>query len=328
MPVLVSVASGKGGVGKSAAVCNLGIVLARLGRRVILADLDVGGANLHVMLGVLAPERSLSDFLTRRVGGLADVLQPVSSCRNLRLLPGTAESLETTNPHHASRGRLLRELARLDADVVIVDLGAGTSYTTLDGFLACDVQVAVATPETASVVDVYTLLKLAAVRRVQQALGVRSAVGSAVARREFESIESLVEAARTIDPAAHTRALAAVSTFRPQLLLNRTGNGGALNLVRLNRTLRQYLGTEATLLGQIPEDPAMARAARAYQPVTEYEPESPAGRAFLEAARRLMSLTERPAPPVVADGPVTASPTTWPGEVSTGWMSAPVAKEE
>ena len=297
MPVLVSIASGKGGVGKSAAVCNLGIVLARLGRRVILADLDVGGANLHVLLGMFSPERSLSDFLTRRVGRLADALQPVGFCRNLRLLPGAAESLDTANPHHASRGRVLRELARLDADVVIVDLGAGTSYATLDGFISCDVQIAVATPDAASVVDVYTLLKLAAVRRVQQALGVRSTVGTAVARREFESVESLVDAAREIDPDAHARALGAVGTFRPQLLLNRTGTGGALNLVRLNQTLRHYLGAEATLLGQIPEDPAMARAARVFRPVTEHEPESPAGRAFLDAARRLMSLVPRQAQP-------------------------------
>jgi flagellar biosynthesis protein FlhG len=293
--VLVSIASGKGGVGKSAAVCNLGVVLARLGRRVILADLDVGGANLHVLLGMFTPERSLSDFLTRRVDRLADVLAPVSFCRNLRLLPGAAESLDTANPHHATRGRVLRELARLDADVVIVDLGAGMSYTTLDGFLASDVQVAVATPEAASVVDVYTLLKLAAVRRVQQALGARGAVGTAIARREFESVDALVEAARDIDPDAHARALAAVGTFQPHLLLNRTGNGGALNVAQLNTTLRRYLGTEATLLGQIPEDPSMARAARVHVPVTEHSPESPAGRGFLDAARRLMSLTQPPA---------------------------------
>src|SRR5262249_24521587 len=108
MPVIVSVASGKGGVGKSAAVCNLGVVLARLGRAVVLADLDVGGANLHVLLGSFAPERTLSDFLTRRVPRLADVVQPVEFCRNLRLLPGAAESLESANPHHASRSRLLR----------------------------------------------------------------------------------------------------------------------------------------------------------------------------------------------------------------------------
>jgi MinD-like ATPase involved in chromosome partitioning or flagellar assembly len=133
------------------------------------------------------------------------------------------------------------------------------------------------------------------VRRVQHALGARGAVGAAIARREFESIEALVEAARDIDPDAHARALTAVGTFRPHLLLNRTGNGGALNVAQLNVTLRRYLGAEATLLGEVPEDPAMARAARVHVPVTEHSPESPAGRAFLDAARRLMSLTQRPA---------------------------------
>jgi flagellar biosynthesis protein FlhG len=311
MPVLVSIASGKGGVGKSAAVCNLGLLLARLGRRVVLADLDVGGANLHVMLGTIAPERTLSDFLTRRVGRLADALQPVPYCRNLRLLAGAAESLETVNPHHASRSRLLREIGRLEADVVIVDLGAGTSNATLDGFLASDVQIAVATPDATSVVDVYTLLKLAAVRRVQQALGARSAIGSAVARQEFASIEAPLEAARTIDPEADARARAALDGFRPQLLLNRTGNGGVLNLVRLNSTLRRYLGAEATLLGQIPEDPAMARAARALKPVTEHDPESPAGRAYLEAARRLIAAIPRqprPFEPARATAAASATP--------------------
>jgi flagellar biosynthesis protein FlhG len=297
MPEVISVGSGKGGVGKSAVVASLAVVLARLGKRVIAADLDVGGANLHVMLGCPRPARTVGDWLARRVPQLDGVLEPVPFCRNLQLLPGMGASLASANPHVASRRRLLREIAKLDADVVLCDLGAGTNYVTLDFFLAADRQIAIATPDPASILDVYGLLKLASIRRVQVALGARSAAGKGLAHGEFTTLSAVIDAARETDPAAGEIAADVLRNWAPLLLLNRVSGTSRLNIAQLNRTLRQYAGSEVTLLGEVREDAAVATATRMFAPVTEVAPESTAGLALLEAARRLFgSPTARPAP--------------------------------
>lgn len=304
MPDVISVASGKGGVGKTAVVASLAVVLARLGKRVVAADLDVGGANLHVMLGCPRPSRTVGDWIARRVPALTDVLEPVAFCRNLQLLPGMGASLATANPHAASRRRLIRELGRLDADVVLCDLGAGTNYGTLDFFLAAERQIAVATPDPASVLDVYGLLKLASIRRVQVALGARSAAGKGLAHGEFTTLAAVMEAARATDPAAGEVAAAVLRDWSPLLLLNRVCGTSRLNVAQLNRTLRQYAGSEVTLLGEVREDPAVGNATRVFAPVTEIAPESTAGLALLEAARRLFTMPARPAPLSEAAGDV------------------------
>ena len=70
MPTIISVASGKGGVGKSMTVSNLGLLLARKGQRVILVDMDIGGANLHILFGMFHPPSTLTDFFTNRLTNL------------------------------------------------------------------------------------------------------------------------------------------------------------------------------------------------------------------------------------------------------------------
>ena len=73
-----AIGGGKGGVGKSFVAGNLGILLAQRGFRVILADLDLGGANLHTWLGVNTPEQGVSEFVDRQVEQIHELLIPTS----------------------------------------------------------------------------------------------------------------------------------------------------------------------------------------------------------------------------------------------------------
>src|SRR5579885_467744 len=133
MATIISVASGKGGVGKSVLVGNLGLLLARRGRQVVLADLDVGGANLHILFGLFHPAATLTDFLNRTNDSLEAIAQaPFASLPNLRLLPGTGDTLATANMPYAKKKRLIRHLKDMPADVILVDIGACTNYHALD----------------------------------------------------------------------------------------------------------------------------------------------------------------------------------------------------
>src|SRR5210317_604066 len=80
-------AGGKGGTGKTAMTANIGVALATMGYRIILVDADLGGANLHTILNIKRPTRTLSDFINRRVETLNDILLPTPS-ENLRLISG------------------------------------------------------------------------------------------------------------------------------------------------------------------------------------------------------------------------------------------------
>ena len=98
MAIIVSIGSGKGGVGKSVIAANLSMLLAKQGKRVVLADLDVGGADAHILFGMLNPPRTLTDFVERRVERLDAVLQQVSAHPFLQLIPGTGDTLATRIP--------------------------------------------------------------------------------------------------------------------------------------------------------------------------------------------------------------------------------------
>lgn len=283
---IVSFASGKGGVGKSTSVSNLGLLLARGGLSVVLVDLDVGGADLHVLFGELSPKLTLSDFLARRVDSLEQVACPISWCPRLRLIAGTGETLRNTNPAAQTKRRLERHVRALEADVILLDIGAGTNYHALDFFLWGDVQVVIATPDPTAILDLYKFVKLAATRRVMSVLGSREPAGESLLGEDIGSLEQLLEAARAAGPVAEQRAAAALASFRPALLLNEVVNESA-GPGRLGAVIRRFLGSDAEVLGQIPVDPAVTSSVRRFLPVVEADPQSKAAGAFRRVAAAL-----------------------------------------
>lgn len=187
MAILISVASGKGGVGKSVVSANLALALAKTGRQVLLADLDVGGADAHIMFGELNPSVTLTDFLDKRVSWLEDVAVPVTFHPNLRLVAGTGETLATANMAYARKKRLMKHFQDLEADVVVLDIGAGTNYHGLDFFLMADIHLAVATPQPTVVLDLYRFIKLAAIRRVLAYFLARSPMSEVLSNKDLRT---------------------------------------------------------------------------------------------------------------------------------------------
>jgi flagellar biosynthesis protein FlhG len=306
---IVSFASGKGGVGKSTTVANLGLLLARRGLSVVLIDLDVGGADLHVLFGELSPTRTLTDFISKRVERLDQVAQPLGWCPKLRLIAGTGETLRTTNPAAQTKRKLERHIRRLEADVILLDIGAGTNYHALDFFLWADVPVAISTPDPTAVLDLYKFVKLAATRRMLAVLGTRSEGGEQVLSEDFRTLEQLMAAASSAGPEVEARAKSALSALRVCLLLNQA-SGERAGIGRVRTVIKRFLGSEAFELGQIPSDPAVGQSVRRFMPVVEAAPHSPAAQAFVRACdalvARLAEVKPQPASvssPMVADEP-------------------------
>lgn len=293
MPTIVSVASGKGGVGKSMVVSNLGLLLARKGKRVILVDMDIGGANLHILFGMFHPPSTLTDFFTNTLKSLDEVAHPIASPSSLRLIPGTGETLITANLQHAKKKRLIRHLHKLDTDIVLVDLGAGTSYHTLDFFLLADYFLAVATPDPTSVLDLYRFIKLAAIRKVLSAFLARDPVAEALIDKDFHSVSEVLEAVGQTSESGVEIAQHALEGFHPALILNRMTTNSRINTLHLQHLLKQYVGTDLSVLGNIPEDFHVQQSILKYLPVVELAPTSPAAIAFDQITENVLKMVGR-----------------------------------
>jgi flagellar biosynthesis protein FlhG len=284
-PAIVAVASGKGGVGKTVVSANLAVLLARAGRRVTLLDLDLGGADAHFLFGVFHPARTLTDFVERRVGSLDEVALEIGGFAGLRLIVGTGETLGTANLVHASKQRLIRHALKLDTDVLVVDVGAGAALAVLDFFLMADVPIAVATPDGLSAIDLARFLQLAVLRRVAAALSAFPELRRELSIRPFATVDEVLALADGVSPEARLAAVAAVESFRPRLVANKTREGARLARLRLVQLVARYLGRDFPLVAQIPEDRAVDESIASFLPVVEAAPQSAAALALAELGR-------------------------------------------
>ena len=165
-PQIWAVASGKGGVGKSFIASNLGLALAQSGRRTIVVDLDLGGANLHTHLGITRPKHSLSHFINGKKSDLKEMIESLPGT-TLGIISGASDHLEVADLKQFQKLKLIRHLLKLPADYVILDLGAGTTYNTLDFFNLADQGILSVIPEPTSIENSHRFLKSAMYRKLR-----------------------------------------------------------------------------------------------------------------------------------------------------------------
>jgi flagellar biosynthesis protein FlhG len=290
---IIAVGGGKGGIGKSLISANLGIELARRGRRVVLVDADLGGANLHTCLGIEAPRRTLSDFIERRVERIEDVLAP-TGIQNLGLISGAMDHLDAANPRYAQKMRLMRHIQGMDVEYVILDLGAGTHLNVLDFFLVSDHGVLVLVPEPTAVENVYRFVKAAFWRRlrtVAQGFGHEPLLKAVLAGGTFQSPVELVAALGERDPEAGRTLMSQLRGFRPRLVVNQARTAQDADVGHaVVAAWRRYFGLEIDYLGCIEYDDEMWRTIRARRPLLLENPGSAAARSIGRITDGLIAL--------------------------------------
>jgi len=292
---VVAIGGGKGGIGKSLVAANLGIQLARSGRRVALVDADLGGANLHTCLGVEQPRLSLSDFIERRVERIEDVMVP-TGVERLGLVSGAMDQIDAANPKYAQKMRLMRHIQALDVDYAILDLGAGTHLNVLDFFLLSDHGILVLVPEPTAVENVYRFVKAAFWRRVRNVVavyGFEEALRAVLAERGYRSPVEVIVALREHHPEAGATLERELQAFRPRLVINqaRTAQDAELGLAVV-AAWKKYFGLSMDYLGFIEHDDEMWRTVRARRPLLLERPEAASARGFAVIAERLVELDE------------------------------------
>ncbi|QGY41142.1 AAA family ATPase [Pseudodesulfovibrio cashew] len=156
----LSIMSGKGGVGKTNIVLNLGYALHQANMTAMLMDCDLGLANLDVLLGI-SPERNLHDLLQTGVDA-EDVLVSIED--GFDMLPATSGVPELVEMDEDMQDILFRKLLTLagEYDYIMLDLGAGISHTVLSLAAITQLRIVVVTPEPTSLTDSYAMIKVLA----------------------------------------------------------------------------------------------------------------------------------------------------------------------
>lgn len=154
---VITVTSGKGGVGKTSLTVNLAIQLSRMGKRVVIFDADFGLANIEIMLGI-RPKYNLADMMYRGKK-IEDII--TYAPEGIGFISGGSGINELANLSREQVFSLIQKLDELDqmADVILVDTGAGISDAVLEFVAASEEVILVATPEPTSITDAYALMK-------------------------------------------------------------------------------------------------------------------------------------------------------------------------
>lgn len=157
-PRVIAVTSGKGGVGKSNIVANLGLALTRLGQKVLIVDADLGLANIDILLG-LTPRYTIKDVFSRQKS-LAEVI--IEGPGGMKILPASSGIPELVELDGSQKLFLLNELDSYSEvlDVVLIDTGAGISNNVLYFNIASQERIVVANNEPTSITDAYALIKV------------------------------------------------------------------------------------------------------------------------------------------------------------------------
>lgn len=275
-----AVGGGKGGVGKSLVTANTSIFLSLMGYKVVTVDLDLGGANMHTCLGIPIPDVTLSDYISKKVTNFSDLLVP-TPIKNLQIISGAQDELGIANLKQMQKSKILSKLGSLDADYVILDLGAGTTFNTLDFFISADKGALVILPEPTSIENTYRFIKSVYYRRlkmIEDLLDIQPLINEAM-NAKISSPQStpvdLVRRVKEINPEMGRKLEAEISKFRPQIIINQVRSQQDIDIgFSIRSVCKRYFGIEIDYVGYLDYDSTVWQSVKKRKPLLMEFPNS------------------------------------------------------
>jgi flagellar biosynthesis protein FlhG len=266
-----AVGGGKGGTGKTFLTSSLGTYLARKGRQVVLVDMDIGGANLHTFFGLDHPSRSLTSFF--ETGATLSDLVVQTEIESMALITGDIHSLSNESIKFSQKLKLFRQIMKLQAQNVIIDLGAGSHANTLDTFLIADKMIIVLTPEIIAVENMYHFIKNALFRKIKKTLkdhGFKEIVQHVWDRRDgngIKNLHDLIDHLKVGFPYIGTILDDELRNFQIYLVLNMVRSPQDIQIgASIKSVLMKYFGVPVRYVGYIEYDDAVWRSVRERKP--------------------------------------------------------------
>ena len=285
---ILAVGGAKGGVGKSALAANLAVGLSLLGQKVVLADLDLGGADVHLYVGVKSLSKTWNDFLDRKVDTLEDIMTP-THFEGLSLIGGDSSKLGSENLPYSQKQKILRHLRELEGDYLILDLGGNSSYNVLDFFLFADHKIVVSGTEPASVLDSYSFVKVSFYRFLERFFAEHKSLkdlGRQIKDGSLEKLKNLslgfiFEQVHERDPSAYTELKQQYDKFRVSLVINMADSRKDFRIAEsMQQVLKEKCFLDVGILGTIPFDKLARKAARSFTPIIVENPRCQSSKAI------------------------------------------------
>jgi len=295
---IIPVAGGKGGTGKSITTANLAIALARLGHKVVAADLDLGGSNLHSYLGLENNLPAIGDFLKQKDADIEDYLHP-TSVPGLRFLPGDGRTPFLANMGYTHKIKLIRRLHKIDADYVLVDLGAGSTFNTLDHFSLAAHGLLVTTGDRTAMMGMLMFMKNFMYRVISRSLKEYPeglATWNQILERNLDqgatNLSDITDEVEQADARAGTEIRRLTAFYQPRLILNAGSHPEELTqkLDKAAEAMHTMLNVQPEHFGFIFADPAVSESIEARQALLDYAPDSLAAKAISAIAGRVSQM--------------------------------------
>jgi flagellar biosynthesis protein FlhG len=299
-PIIIPIASGKGGVGKTVLAVNLSFALADLGKKTILIDLDFGGANIHTTLGYESIPDGIGNFINQKNANLSDYLL-LTANKNLRFIPGDAEMVGIANITNAHKKKLLNQIMTLDADYIVLDLGAGSTYHTIDFFMMSSFAIIVAMPEITSILNAYALLKATIFRLLQVNMKKYTEI-THVFDKHFEKggesawkISDIMDKIFEIDPEIHSEAAALMDSFNPKIIINMAYKPKDVAMgERLRKISKNHLSIEMEYLGFLYRDKIVEQSIYERKPLALLAPSNQTYQTIVRIAYKIVNAKKLP----------------------------------
>ena len=291
---IIPIASGKGGVGKSLLSANLAITLGQAGKKVVLADLDLGASNLHLVIGQSSPKKGIGTFLTGE-SSFEEIIQP-TEYENVSFIAGDSEIPGLSSLKIFQKNNLIKKFQSLDCDYLIKDLGAGTHLTILDLFLLSPQGIVVTAPTVTATLNGYLFLKNAVFRLMASSFKKNSPAAQYMKKLKGDSaslqrlyIPKMIEAIREIDPESAKVFSERMSQFHPRLVMNMIDEPkDADKALKIRRSCQQYLGLDVESLGVMYRDSLQDKALSSRLPVIIYKPNAVISQAIYRIAEKVL----------------------------------------
>jgi len=302
---VIPIASGKGGVGKTVIAVNLSLHLAKQGMDTVLVDLDLGGSNLHTVLGMKNTRMGIGNFLSDPRSTF-DQLVHMTPYDNLRYVPGDVLVTGSSDLQLQQKKRIIEGILNLDADYIIIDLASGSSTQVLDFFLISNCGFIVTTPQTISVLNVYSFLKNLMVRFFQRAFADYNKVSEYLKKVGKEkrpgghfSISEIINQIIDIDKKAGEKAKEYILTLHPKLIVNMASSPQDLEIVdNLRELINTTLALDIECMGMLYMDLNMEEALNRKKPLVVFDENSILSREVERIALKIVQSEKFPHMPL------------------------------
>ncbi|MGA2332470.1 MAG: P-loop NTPase, partial [Syntrophales bacterium] len=283
----IAVGGGKGGIGKTIVAVNLSLALSRMEKKITLLDGDIGNSNCNTLLGITRIDSSLEEYL-RKERSLHEITVS-TAYPGLRLLCGAQNNVDALLA--AGMSRLLDDIGQIEADCLVIDLGAGMSDETLDLYRLADEKIIVVTPQVTSLQNAYGFIKSAFLHDLKCTGRLDTLLEQTGSNpQKLHSLIGNLEGSH-----AARRAFAVVlARQRFKIVGNMVNDDKDVKIVQtLQKVVGQYLHIENTILGTMATSEDIRNSVNRITPFVALSPDLPQSQEMKRMAAALIPISNK-----------------------------------